>query len=144
MSATLDTNILLYASDRSSPFHGRALDFLGRVARGPDLVYLLWPVIMGYLRIVTHPAVFDEPLPATVAEANIDDLVGRSHVRVVGEEDGFWAVYRRVAETVRPTGNLVPDAHIVALMRRHGVATMWSRDRDFRKFDGITVRDPFG
>jgi hypothetical protein len=23
------------------------------------------------------------------------------------------------------------------------VATIWSRDRDLRKFNGITVRDPF-
>jgi len=32
-----------------------------------------------------------------------------------------------------------PDA---ALMRQHGVTTIYSRDRDFRKYDGITVRDP--
>ena len=37
----------------------------------------------------------------------------------------------------------VPDAHLVALMREHGVVTMWSNDRDFRKFDGITVKNPF-
>lgn len=28
-------------------------------------------------------------------------------------------------------------------MREHGVAVIWSRDRDLRKFDGIRVRDPF-
>ena len=40
-------------------------------------------------------------------------------------------------------GNLVPDAHLVALMRQHGVRTIWTHDRDFRKFNGIRVVDPF-
>jgi hypothetical protein len=38
--------------------------------------------------------------------------------------------------------NLVPDAHIAALMLQHGVGTIWTVDRDFRRFDGITTREP--
>jgi predicted nucleic acid-binding protein len=37
----------------------------------------------------------------------------------------------------------VPDAHLVALMLENGVRTIMTRDRDYRKFRGITVRDPF-
>ena len=37
----------------------------------------------------------------------------------------------------------LPGAHVVALMHEHGVGTIWSRNRDFRKFDGITAVDPF-
>ena len=50
---------------------------------------------------------------------------------------------RTVASDVTPRGNLVPDAHLVALVREHGVSTSGSHDRDFRKFRGITVKDPF-
>lgn len=32
-------------------------------------------------------------------------------------------------------------AHIAALMRQHGVSTIYTRDRDFRRFDGIKVED---
>jgi predicted nucleic acid-binding protein len=28
-------------------------------------------------------------------------------------------------------------------MRQHGVRIIWTRDRDFRRFDGIEPRDPF-
>jgi hypothetical protein len=28
-------------------------------------------------------------------------------------------------------------------MRQHGVGTIYTRDRDFRRFDGIRVEDPF-
>jgi uncharacterized protein len=70
-------------------------------------------------------------------------LIERPHVRTCGEIEGFWESYRHVTEGVHVRGNLVLDAHLVALMHQHGVSTMWSRDRDLRKFDGITVRDPF-
>jgi predicted nucleic acid-binding protein len=40
-------------------------------------------------------------------------------------------------------GRQVPDAHIAALMRQHGVATIYTRDTDFRRFNGIRVEDPF-
>ena len=143
MSETFDVNVLVYATQRSSPFHDTAKALVERFATGPGLVYLLWPVALGYLRIVTHPTLLDAPLAPDVAADNIEQFVSQPHVRQVGEIDGFWPVYRRVADTVRPKGNLVPDAHLVALMRQHGISTIWSHDRDFRKFEGITVRDPF-
>jgi toxin-antitoxin system PIN domain toxin len=143
VTATLDTNVLVYASDESSSFHDRAIELLEALATGPDLVYLFWPVALSYLRISTHPAIFQKPLPAADALSNVDDLVSRPHVRTGGEADGFWDMFREVTSGVPVRGNLVPDAHIVALMRQHGVSTIWSHDRDFLKFREINVRDPF-
>lgn len=74
--------------------------------------------------------------------ATVDDLVSRPHVRTDGEHD-FWSIYRDLADVTPVRGNLVPDAHVAALMRQHGVTTIWSHDRDFLKFPGINVRDPF-
>ena len=62
---------------------------------------------------------------------------------MAGEDEEFWAQYERVASEVRPRGNLVADTHLVALMRQHGISTVWSHDREFRKFSGLNVRDPF-
>ncbi|MBN4669004.1 type II toxin-antitoxin system VapC family toxin, partial [Pandoraea nosoerga] len=97
----------------------------------------------GYLRVVTHPTLLGAPLAPEVAVENIEQFTSRPHVRQVGEANGFWPVYRRVADPVKPRGNLVPDPHLVALMRHHGIATIGSHDRDFRKFEGIRIRDPF-
>ncbi|KEC52511.1 ribonuclease [Mycobacterium tuberculosis variant bovis BCG] len=91
----------------------------------------------------SHPTLLGAPLAPEVAVENIEQFTSRPHVRQVGEANGFWPVYRRVADPVKPRGNLVPDAHLVALMRHHGIATIWSHDRDFRKFEGIRIRDPF-
>jgi predicted nucleic acid-binding protein len=37
----------------------------------------------------------------------------------------------------------VPDAHLVALRLEHDVQTIWTHDRDYRRFTRIEVRDPF-
>jgi toxin-antitoxin system PIN domain toxin len=143
VSSTVDVNVLLYASDSSSKFHDQALGVLDQLVRGPDLFYLFWPVAMSYLRIATHPRVFSRPLSSEDAASNIDDLLAPPHARTGGEGEGFWDVYRATTAGLVVRGNLVPDAHLVALMRQHGVGTVWTHDRDFRKFDGIRVRDPF-
>ena len=143
MSYAVDANLLLYASDASSSFHERALGVLEQCAEGPELLYLPWPVVMAYLRIATHPAIFERPLSPREATTNVEALLGRAHVRPLGEIDDFWEVYRRTTEGLVVRGNLVPDAHLAALLLQHGVATLWTHDRDFRKFEGIRVRDPF-
>ena len=143
MSYAIDANLLLYASDQESPFHDRAVTLLDEIAIGPEIVYLFWPIAMAYLRIATHPAIFARPLSQADARANLDSLLALPHVQAVGEDDRFWDRFREVADDVRPTGNLVPDAHIVALMLSHGIRTIWTRDRDYRSFSGIRVRDPF-
>lgn len=143
MSYTVDANLLLYASDGTSPLHERALQLVEQVARGPEIAYLFWPTVMAYLRIATHPAVFARPLPADEALANIEQLLGRPHVQTPGEGERFWRRYREVADDALPAGNLVSDAHLVALMLDNDVRTIWTRDRDFRRFRGIEVSDPF-
>ena len=143
MSSTIDTNVLLYASDEASPLNEAAVRFLTDRAAGPDLLYVFWPTIMGYLRISTHPAVFEHPLSPSDARRNIEALISLPHVLTPGEADGFWEVWTKVTDGVTARGNLVPDAHLVALMRQHGISTIWTRDRDLRRFSGIRVADPF-
>jgi hypothetical protein len=92
----------------------------------------------------THPRIFAAPLTPAVALGNIDALAVLPHVRILGEESGFLAVYRELTSTFPVRGNLVPDAHLAALLRQHGVRTLFTRDTDFRKFDFLDVRDPFG
>ncbi|MBA3779787.1 MAG: PIN domain-containing protein [Chloroflexi bacterium] len=142
MSVTVDTNILVYASNTADPAHDTASALLERLATGPELVYLFWPAIMAYLRIVTHFAILPRPLTPPEATANVAQLLARPHVKSPGEETGFWELFRlTAAEQAR--GNDVPDAHLAALMRQQGVRVIYSRDRGFRRFDFIEVRDPF-
>lgn len=142
MSATLDTNVLVYASNEDDPVHEAARALVERLAAGPDLLYLFWPTLLGYLRIVTHPGILVRPLRPRLALDNLAALLALPHVRSPGEAERFWDLFRATAgDNVR--GNEVPDAHVAALMRQHGVRVIYTRDRGFRRFDGIEPEDPF-
>lgn len=141
MTCTVDANVLLYASDRSSPRHDSAARLLAPLSVGPDLVYLFWPVAIAYLRVATHPNVFNRPLePAAPATTSMRCCAGPTSAAPVRARTLTGLPRQRQGDVVR--GNLVPDSHIAALMRVHGVSTIWTADRDFRRFPGITARDP--
>ena len=97
---------------------------------------------MGYLRVVTDPAILPRPLAPGGAIANVSALLALAHVRAPGEGEGFWDVFETTAGP-QVRGNAVSDAHVAALMRQLGVTTIYTRDRGYRRFEGIRVVDPF-
>jgi hypothetical protein len=143
LSYAVDVNILLYASDESSPFSKKAGEFLKRCVTGPEVLCLAWPTLASYLRLSTHPAIFASPLTPADAENNVESLVRLAHVRVLSEQEGFWEVYRETTRGLSTRGNDVPDAHLAALLRQHDVTTFYTNDRDFLKYSFLRVRNPF-
>ncbi len=140
MSVTVDTNVLVSADNEADPAHGPARELLERLAGGPSVFYLFWPTLLGYVRIVTHPAILPKPLSPGDAVRNVEQLTALPHVRTPGELTGFWGHYL-AASGARARGNDVPDTHLVALMRQHEVRVIYTRDRDFRRFDDVEARD---
>lgn len=142
MSFSIDANVLLYASDTSSDRNKKAISFLQKSISEGAAFYLAWPVIMAYLRIATHPRIFSNPLSPTDAHRNIDQLLSLNHCRVIDATDGFWRNYTALAVEYHPTGNLVPDLHLAAILKQNGVRRLYTCDRDFRRFDFLDVVDP--
>ena len=143
MSVALDTNILLYAVNSAAQEHGRARSFLEELVASQELIYLPWPVLFSFMRIATHPGVFPRPLSYAAVRERIGELLALENVRVLGEEEGFWGIFTEVSDNVRPTGNLLPDAHIAAILRQNGVRTLYTNDADFRRFAFLRVLSPF-
>lgn len=144
MNSTLDSHVLVYATDETSPFHTSALQLLRDLSDGPGKLYMFWPVVFGYVRLATDPAVFKHPVSQEHAVENVEGLLARPSVEAVGFDDGFWHAFPDAAGDVYLRGDFVAHGFLVAQMREHRVPTIWSRDRKFRAFQGITVRDPFG
>lgn len=98
---------------------------------------------MAYLRIATHPRIFQNPLSPDEALGNIEALLACPQVRVLTEEEGFLQVYREATGQLKVRGNLVPDAHVAALLRQYDVRRLYTLDADFRKFPFLDIRSPF-
>jgi len=99
---------------------------------------------MAYIRISTHPSIFSHPLSPEESLRNIESILALSRVRVLSEEEGFLQFYRQVTKDFPVRGNLVPDAHLAALLLQHGVQTIYTADADFKKFHFLKVINPFG
>ena len=142
MSYSIDANLLLYASDASSPEYIPAREFLDARVTDPDLLCLTWATMMAYQRIATHPSIFSQPLDPMDAWKNIQSLLALPRTRIITEEPGFADDYVVATDGITTRGNLVPDAHIATILRQHGVRRIYTADTDFRKFAFLEVINP--
>lgn len=142
MSYSFGANILLYASDESSEFYGRAQVFLNDRKEDSDILCLTWPVLMAFQRIATHPSIFSNPMSAETAWGNVQQLLKLPRARVIQETASFALDYAEVSKSAGIYGNLVPDAHIATILRQHGVRRFYTADTDFKKFGFLEVVNP--
>ena len=139
----VDTNVLVYAEVTTAPHHRRARDLLVGLAQGAEPWAIPWPCVYEFLRVVTHPRVFQPPVPAEVARADLAAILASPSLCLLAETERHPAVLDAVLDESGVTGNLIHDAHIAALCREHGVSELLTGDRDFLRFRGFRVTDPF-
>ena len=139
----VDTNVLVYAADRDSPFHGGCHRLLEDARRQAAVWYLTWAICYEFLRVTTHPRVFRKPWTAKKAWGFIQALVASPSLGFLVPTDRHVAVAGEVfRELPHVCGNLMHDAHTATLMREHGIKTIYTRDTDFHRFPFLDPRDP--
>ena len=139
----VDTNILVYAADRTSPFHSACNDWLEARRRQPDAWYTTWPVVYEFLRVATHPRVLRHPWTAGRAWECVVRLLAAPGAGVLVQTERHADVAARLlAEHPELAGNVIHDAHTAVLMREHGIARICTRDTDFHRFPYLEVIDP--
>jgi uncharacterized protein len=137
----LDANILLYAYDSNSAHHAACREWLQAALNAEEPVGLPWQTSLAFIRISTNPRAVRRPLEPKEACAIISLLCERPNVVVVEPGDRFWPTFRKLVTDDRVSGPLITDAALAALALELG-ACVCSTDRDFRRFDGLSVVDP--
>jgi uncharacterized protein len=139
----VDTNVLVYAEITSAPHHAAALRVLRSLAEGRAPWAIPWPCVYEFLRVVTHPRVFHPPVPADRALADLQAILASPSLVLLSETSRHAETCIAVMQESGASGNLVHDAHIAALCLEHGVSQLVTGDRDFARFRGIDVVNPF-
>ena len=129
----VDTNVLVFADREELPRHEDALRVLRGLAEGHEPWALPVFVVGEYLRVVTHPRLFDPPTPLADALGQIDALLASPTARLLLPGPHFLPLLDDLLRAADGRGNLVFDGQIAAVCREHG-ATLLTEDRDFARF----------
>ena len=135
---------MVFAEITSSRHHARALDLLRELAEGARPWAIPWPCVYEFLRVVTHPRVFHPPVPMDRALSDLDRILASPSLRLLSETPRHAEILGRIMKEGGVAGNLTHDAHIAVLCMEHGVSELLTGDRDFSRFPGLKVVDPFG
>jgi uncharacterized protein len=138
----VDTNLLVYAHREDSEFHIEAKKAVENLRQTPDVWAIPWPCVHEFVSMVTHPRIYRPPSTLREAFGFIDSLLATPRLQLIGESSGYLDKLREISEKAHVNGPRIHDARIAALCLHHGVAELWSADRDFSDFAGLKVRNP--
>ena len=138
----IDTNLLVYAHREDAAWHDKAYGCIKEQAEGTTPWAIPWPCIHEFLAIVTHPRIYAPPTPTDRAVGQVDAWMDSPSLVLLGELDGYWPHLRALVFNGRISGPMVHDARVASLCLQHGVREIWTADREFCRFAGITARNP--
>jgi hypothetical protein len=137
----VDANLLIYAHVSSFPQHALAGKWLNARLSGTGRVGLPWPSLLGFLRIVTNPRVFERPEPMARAWHQVQAWLEPEVAWIPQPTEQHRVVLGKLVTTSGTQANLVPDAHLAALAIEHGLL-LCSTDGDFGRFADLRWQNP--
>ncbi len=137
----VDVNILLYAVNTRANKHKAAVQWWEDSLAQITPVGVPWMVVVGFLRLVTHPSIMTRPLSVTDAIATMSSWLEQPPVRTVVPTERHWPILSHLLTDLGTGGNITNDAHLAAMAIEHG-ATVCSCDSDFIRFKGVRWIDP--
>ncbi|MGI9033626.1 MAG: type II toxin-antitoxin system VapC family toxin [Acidimicrobiales bacterium] len=136
-----DVNVLVYAHHVESADHAAYLRWWEGVVNSPGSFAVADLVIAGFLRVVTHPRVFDNPQRVADALAAAKAIRSRPNCVVVRASDRRWDTFAALCRRTGAKGNAVPDAYLAALAIDSG-SELATADRGFARYPGLRWRHP--
>lgn len=136
-----DINLLVFAYNEAAPRHRAARAWWEGLMTGREPVGLPWAVVLGFIRVSTHPAVLEAPLPPAAALARVRRWFEREHVLTLDPGPRHLQILTTLFEATGVAGSLTTDTHLAAVAIEHQ-AELHSGDADFGRFPGLRWRNP--
>jgi toxin-antitoxin system PIN domain toxin len=138
----VDTNLLVAFVRTEYPHHEMAQARIRDLAQGPAAWAVPWACVHEFLAVTTSPRIFRTPLSTAQAAETIEALQESPTLRLIAEGPGYWDTLRSLIIAGNVAGGKIHDARIAAVCLTHGVAELWTADRDFGRFPALRVRNP--
>lgn len=137
----IDVNVLLYAFRADSPAHEAYRDWLEALVNSDEPYGAADAVLAAFVRIATHPRIFNPPATLEDALGFAAALRSRPNCLSVAPGPRYCEIFARLCRAAGAKGNLVADAAFAALAVESG--SEWvTTDRDYSRFPGLKWRHP--
>jgi toxin-antitoxin system PIN domain toxin len=137
----MDVNILVYAHRADSLNHTAYRDWLESVINGPAAYGYSELVLSGFLRVVTHPKVFETPSTLSSAMCFADQIRNGDHAVCIAPGTAHWEIFIQLLAQIDAKGNDIPDAYHAALAMEWNCEWV-TTDKGFKRFIGLKVHHP--
>jgi toxin-antitoxin system PIN domain toxin len=137
----IDVNVLIYAYRTDAEHHERYRSWLESTFESESLHGYSEQVLSAVVRILTHPGIWNTPVPLQNALQYVQAF--RNHPKGYRVTPGHrhWEIFAELCRATEAKGNLVSDAYFAALAIESG-AEWITTDRDYARFPGLRWRHP--
>lgn len=137
----MDVNILVYAHREDIEHHTQTLKWLELIINSNTDFGYSELVLSGFLRLVTHPRIFQTPSTLEDALIFVEQIKNQSNAVLITPKDRHWIIFKDLALSTKAVGNFIPDAYHAALAIESG--SEWvTADKGFKKFKGLKIFNP--
>jgi len=136
-----DINLLVYAHNETAPLHRGARAWWEELMQKEMPIGLPWAVVFGFVRLVTHAAVLEDPLPPGEALDRVESWLEQPNVEILEPGPKHLRIVRDLFDAAGLAGGLTTDAHLAAIAIEHR-AEIHSNDTDFGRFPGLRWSNP--
>jgi len=134
--------VLVYAARRDASDHERYRAWLEECLASDEPFGVASIVLSGFVRVVTHPRIFESPSSVPIALSFVDAIRDAPNAVPIEPGPRHWDLFERLCLDGGAKGNLVADAYLAALAIESGCEWI-TTDRDFARFPGLRWRHPF-
>jgi toxin-antitoxin system PIN domain toxin len=140
----LDTSVLLYAADKGSPFHRRAVELIEQSVGGKWLACVCEQSLQDFVTVVTSAAHVESPMTPAAALKVVEKLLRYPQPEVLYSDDNILRRALRLMDRYPSLRRRFGEAHIAATMLAHGVKTLVTADsQTYVPVRELDVENPF-
>ena len=136
-----DVNLLIYAHNELAPWHGEARTWWAELLTHQRPVGIPWAVSFGFIRLITHPRVLEDPLPPGAALERVRTWLEQPGVQVLEPGPRHLTIVADLFGATGVAAGLTTDTHLAAIAIEHQ-CELHSNDSDFRRFPGLRWHNP--
>jgi toxin-antitoxin system PIN domain toxin len=137
----MDVNVLVYAHREDAANHLAYRQWLESVVNGQVSFGYSELALSGFLRVVTHPKVFEIPSTLSSALRFTGQIRCLPNAVCLAPGSMHWKIFVECLEQIKATGNDIPDAYHAALAMEWGCEWV-TADKGFKRFKGLKLRHP--